>query len=107
MSDKEEEEDFLSHFSNSAICAAAILDAWRENDPASLDQKLTKAVNLDPAVAESAEEWERMELLRSIAGKVRDLLGTDRLRDSTNVYLSLLRHLAQPGAERVRSACGS
>ena len=107
MSDKEEEEDFLSHFSNSAICAAAILDAWRENDPASLDQKLTKAVNLDPAVAESAEEWERMELLRSIAGKVRDLLGTDRLRDSTNVYFSLLRHLAQPGAERVRSACGS
>jgi hypothetical protein len=71
--------------------AAGILHAWRENNLEQLNRELARAARLDPPM--DAAEYERAELLGSIAMEMQDMVASGRT-DGAGVYFTLLRHLA-------------
>ena len=81
--------------SRSAICAADILEAWRENDPEQLNRKLATHTTADVELVANSHECERMDLLDGIATQIRGFIASGQAQDAS-VYIPLLQHLAQP-----------
>jgi hypothetical protein len=87
------------HLSDSTICAAAILTAWRENDFEQLSRSIADASALEAGPATNAHECERLDLLGGIAVVMRGMMASGQIQDAT-VYIPLLDHLASHGALR-------
>jgi hypothetical protein len=81
----------------SAICAADILEAWRENDPEHLKQELANGATPDFEPCGNSHECERLELLDGIATQIRRSIASGNVQDA-GVYIRLLRHLAKPAS---------
>ena len=79
----------------SATCANDILAAWHGHDREQLNRNLDNGVTVDFELNGNSHESERLELLEGIAGQIRASIASDCAQDSI-VYLSLLRHLAEP-----------
>lgn len=82
--------------SRSAICAADILEAWRENDREQLNRRLVKGTTRDFETSGNSYEWERLELLDGIATQIRRSIASGQAQDAS-VYIPLLQHLATAG----------
>ncbi|MEO8591981.1 MAG: hypothetical protein ABI759_01555 [Candidatus Solibacter sp.] len=83
-----------STMSRSAICAADILEAWRENDPERLNQRLAKGATPDLEAWGDPLECERRELLHGIASRIACSIASGQVQDAS-VYIPLLQHLAK------------
>jgi hypothetical protein len=83
--------------SSSAICAADILEAWRENDREQLNRRLAQDATPDLEPSRNSHECERLELLDGIAAQIRYSIASGHVQDAS-VYIPLLRHLAKPTA---------
>jgi hypothetical protein len=81
--------------SRSAICAADILKAWRENNREQLSRKLAKSAAPDSEPSGNSHECERLELLDGIATQLRLSIASGQAQDA-GVYIPLLQHLANP-----------
>ncbi len=81
--------------STPTICAAGILRAWRENDLDALNRELIHARCIALRPGEETAEWERAELLGSIAEELQGMMATGST-DGVAVCRSLLKHLADP-----------
>lgn len=79
--------------SSSAICAADILEAWRENDREQLNRELVKDAPPDFEPCRNSHECERLELLDGIAAQIRRSIASGQVQNA-RVYIPLLRHLA-------------
>jgi hypothetical protein len=97
------ELDTPLQFSESTTRAAAILEAWRENDLEELSRNLATAATLDTDAAPGADECERRELLGGIASELRGIVASGETKQMA-VYLPLLNHLAHPVGSVQRGA---
>ena len=80
---------------NARSQAAAILIAWRADNPEVLLRNLTAAAEDAAAGVRDTGESERLELVGAIASTMRELLESGE-RPRAEQYLPLLRHLASP-----------
>jgi hypothetical protein len=78
---------------NARAQAAAILIAWRSNDPAVLQRNLTAAAEDALLPVPDTGESERLELVGAIASTMQSLLASGENARAAQ-YLPLLRHLA-------------
>ena len=81
--------------SGSAIRAADILEAWRENDREQLTRTVAKGASPDFEPCGNSHECERLELLDGIAARIRCSIASGRVQDA-GCYVVLLKHLATP-----------
>src|SRR5262249_8934195 len=84
------------HLTGSERCARLLLAAWNTGNLAGLETALRQASEASQAELSPCEE-ERMELVREIAGGIRNWMrGVREGKPSDlNVHLDLLRHLAR------------
>ena len=90
------------HVSDSAQQAQAILGALQTGDAERLHRELERVKHLDWRTTDPAES-ERMELLCEIARELR-AANASPVRTGSDVYCSLLQHLAGSGMKQRRAA---
>ena len=80
-------------------CAVEILNAWQDRNMEQLNAGLARAATLASARWENPHEFERAELLGSVASEMQAMIASGHVED-TGVYFNLLEHLAHSRVPR-------
>lgn len=83
-----------------SVLAKSLLDVWLSGDHRRLRVELENVERMAVPVS-SDDEWDRVELLKSIAGRMRessDLFATRAESPRIGTWFDLLRHLSVDGS---------